>query len=468
MNAAATPAIGNVTNDMMCYAGRVISCPTQKGGVGLARSLKLVDIGPLRSSRSFRLLWTGQLMSSLGSQLTVVAVPFQVYQLTRSSLMVGLVSLGQLVPLVLCSLLGGSFADAFDRRRILLRTQFILGLCSAGLAVNAFVSESSLSAIFVLSALSAGISGFDSPARRAAITGMVDRQQLTAAFALNQIMANTTSLIGPATAGVIIAFAGLQTAFLIDAVTFALSMAAVLRLPPLPTLNPTKVGFASISQGLQYVRSNPVVQATFLADLSAMAFGTPRALFPALGIGFFHGGPTTVGLLYAAPGAGAFIAAATSGWVASVRRQGAAVICAVSVWGAAIVAFGLVPWLPAALLLLATAGAADVVSAVFRSTIVQLSAPDNLRGRLAAIHVAVVTGGPRIGDARAGAMASIGGTQFSLVSGGIACLLGTAALMKYRPQLASWTLDDAVDEAVDDAVLRVPVPQVLDDEESAT
>lgn len=433
---------------------------TETPGRRRAMRTFLIDIAPLRGSRDFRLLWGGQLVSQVGTQMTSVAVPIEVYRMTGSSLYVGLISVAQLVPLLACSLLGGSLADARDRRRIMLGTQVLLAASSLGLAVNALLPHPALWALFALSAVAAGISGFDGSARRAAITSVVRRERLTAAFALNQSLTQAASLVGPAVAGVVIAAVGVQAAYITDTVSFVVALAAVLGMAPLPVANPVRVGFASVAAGFTYLRGNRPVQAAFLIDLNAMAFGMPRALFPGLGLGFFGGSAATVGLLYAAPGLGASVATMTSGWVSSVRRPGRAVYWAVAAWGASITLFGLVPWLPLALVMLAVAGGADVVSAVFRGALVQLAVPDHLRGRLSAFNMAVVSGGPRLGDTRAGVVAAAAGTEVSVVSGGLLCLAGTLLLARIRPEMARWTLDDAVrderdeEEAADQALAQ--------------
>jgi MFS family permease len=200
-----------------------------------------------------------------------------------------------------------------------------------------------------------------------------------------------------------------------------------------------------VKEGLHYLRGQRAVQGTFLIDINAMVFGMPRALFPQLGTELYGGGAGTVGLLYAAPAAGAFIGAVTTGWVGGVRRPGRAVLIAVTGWGAAIAAFGLTSWLPLGLLFLAIAGAADVISAVFRGTILQLQVPDRLRGRLNAINIAVVTGGPRLGDLEAGVVATLTTAQFSVVSGGLACLAGVGYLARRRPELGRWRAPDNLD-----------------------
>lgn len=403
----------------------------------------LVDVAPLRESRQFRLLFTGELISYLGTQLTAVAAPFQVFVLTRSSLAVGLLGLAQLVPLIAGSLWGGALADAHDRRRVLLVAQVLLGLTSLGLALNASLDSPSLVAIYVLTALHAGFSGLDSPARAAAIPSLVRAEQLTSALALNQLLWQVGAVVGPAIAGLLIARVGLGFTYVLDVVSFAVAFGAVaLMRPVLPRGGGTRAGRGALLEGLRFLRRARIIQAAELIDLNAMVFGAPRALFPALGTTVFGGGAAAVGLLYAAPGAGAALGAASSGWANRVERQGRAVIIAVVVWGLAIAAFGLSPWFWLALVLLAVAGAADVVSAVFRNTILQLSTPDRLRGRISAVHIAVVTGGPRLGDVESGAVAALTSPQFSVVSGGVVCMAGAGVVSRLYPELRRWLRRD--------------------------
>ncbi|HEY7068671.1 MAG TPA: MFS transporter, partial [Acidimicrobiales bacterium] len=222
----------------------------------------------------------------------------------------------------------------------------------------------------------------------------------------------------------------------------------VLMLPMVPAGGGTRASVFSVREGLRYLREQKAVQGAFLIDINAMVFGMPRALFPQLGTELYGGGAGTVGLLYAAPGIGALVGALTTGWVGHVRRPGRAVIAAVIVWGLAIAGFGLVTILPLGLAFLVVAGWADVLSAVFRGTILQLQVPDRLRGRLFAINIAVVTGGPRVGDAEAGAVAALTSAQFSVVSGGLACVLGVFAIARWRPQLARWRPPPAEDDEV--------------------
>jgi MFS family permease len=378
-------------------------------------------------------------VSFFGRQLTLVASSLQIFLLTHSSLQVGLLSLAQLGPIIVCSFLGGTLADAIDRRKVLIVATVLMAITSAGLAINATLSSPLIWPIYICTALSAGLSAIDAPTRSAVVPSLVRRDQIPAAAALNQTGYQFGSVGGPAFAGVVIATVSLSAAYWIDVVTFGVALMTLLLLPPLlPEGGGTKAGFGSIKEGLRYVRGERAIQGVFLIDINAMVFGMPRALFPQLGTELYHGGAGTVGLLYAAPAAGAFVGAVTTGWVTRVRRQGAAVLWAVAVWGLAIALFGVAAWLPLGLFLLAVAGAADVISAVFRGTILQLHVPDRLRGRLQALNIAVVTGGPRVGDLEAGAVATATNAQVSVVSGGIACVVGVALLANLVPELAGW------------------------------
>lgn len=445
--------------DRLTHKGRfVVIDPTDRER-SLRRSRRwtagiLVDITPLRRYPKFRLLWFGYLVTTLGNQMTVVAVPFEVFRLTRSSLDVGLVSLAQLIPLVAGSAVGGAIADAVDRRKLLLVTQVSLAACSAGLAVDAMQAHPQVWPLFAVSALAAGIQAVDQPTRTAALVALVDRDEYVSANALWQLLQQVGVVVGPAVGGVLIARLGVSTVFWVDVATFTASLATVAALGPVvPQGGGTRFGLASIVEGLAFLKGKQELQGTFVADLVAMIFGMPRALFPAIGLVRLHGGAGTVGLLYAAPGAGALIGALLTGWVAKVARQGRAVIISIVVWGAAITAFGFAPWLEFSVPLLAVAGAADVVSAVFRSTMMQRRTPDALRGRISAVHSAVVTSGPRIGDVEAGAVAALAGTEFSVVSGGLICLIGIGLVRWLMPRFATYTDDPLYDpvEAIGEA-----------------
>lgn len=388
---------------------------------------------PLRESRDLRVLLGGQLVSLLGTQLTAVAVPYQVYRLTHSSLDVGLVSLAQLIPLLICSLYGGTVIDAADRRRLLLRVEALMACCSAGLALNTDLGAR-IWPLFVLPAASAGLTAFDNPTRNAIIPRLVPPRQFATASAMFQVLTQFGSVVGPALGGILLAGAGINYVYWIDAASFTVAVAAAWAISPQPSAeHAPRPGLRSIAEGFRFIRGRQSIQGAYLIDINAMVFGMPRALFPAMAAHVFGGGASTVGFLYAAPGVGALAGALTTGWVSHVRRQGLTVIVAVIVWGAAIVAFGVTGSLPLALLFLAVAGWADVISAVLRNTIIQLSVPDRLQGRLAAIQIGVVAGGPRLGDLESGAVATAFGNEASIVSGGLLCIAGALALSRLLP-----------------------------------
>jgi MFS family permease len=398
----------------------------------------VLDLTPLRISRDFRLLWFGELVSHTGRMITLVALPYQVYEVTRSALAVGLIGLVQLVPLVLFSLVGGAVADAMDRRRLLLLSQTGSMAATLLLVGGAMVDRPALWFLYLAAGLSSAASAFDAPTRSAAIPNLVPKDRLASAIALNQLLFQVNDVAGPAIAGLIIARFGLVWAYAIDAVTFLAAIAALLAMHPMPSEHegPRPQIFRAVREGFAYLKGRRVLRSTFLVDLNAMVFGMPRALFPVLAREAFRVGPAGLGLLYAAPAAGALLGALFTGWVRHVRHQGRAVLWAVAAWGAAIIGFGFSTatfWL--ALVFLAVAGGADVISAIFRSTILQSSVPDSLRGRLSSIHIMVVVGGPRLGDLEAGVVAQLTSPVFSVVSGGVACLVGVAVLALIVPQL---------------------------------
>jgi MFS family permease len=394
----------------------------------------LIDLGPLRERRGFRLLFAGTLVEVFGSQFTAVAVPFQVYALTRSSFQVGLVSLAQLIPLIIGALIGGAVGDAVDRRRILVMTSLLLALTSGGLAVNALLADPSVLAIYLVSAVAAGLGGMLSTASYAAVPALVDPRQLVPAYASMQVVDQVGLVVAPALAGLLIGTVHLRWVFGLAGLIYLLTAVTMLPIPAIPPVQgATRPGIGSIVEGLRYLRGRQVLQGAYLIDINAMVFGMPRALFPALASTVFRGGASTLGYLYAAPAAGALAGALTTGWLERIRRQGWAVIAAVCVWGAAIVAFALVHVLWAALILLAVAGWADVISAVLRSTILQSSVPEEFRSRISSVQIAVVEGGPRLGDLESGAVASLVSTEFSIITGGLACIAGAALLTGLLP-----------------------------------
>jgi MFS family permease len=396
----------------------------------------VVDITPLRRYRHFRRLWAGQVVSGMGSQLTLVAVSFQAYSLTHSTLVVGLIGLAQLFPLLAGALWGGTLADAVDRKKVLVLTQVAMATSVGGLVVNASLAHPAVWPLFVCSGAGAGFQGVDWPSRRAALPMLVGEHDVTAAIALQTSIQQLALVAGPALAGVLIATIGLGAVYGIDVASYAVALLAALLLPALvPSGGGTPMGLRSMGEGFRHLRGQKLLSATYWIDLNAMIFGMPRAVFPALGAGLFGGGAGVVGLLYAAPGAGSLIGSLFTGWCSRVRHQGRAIAACVTVWGVTIALFGIIPVLWIGLTLLALAGAADVVSAVFRQAVQQRTVPEHLQGRLSGTFFAVVAGGPRLGDVEAGLAAAIGGPQFAVWSGGLACVVGVGVLLWRVPEL---------------------------------
>ena len=397
-----------------------------------------LDTTPLRRDRDYRWLWSGQVVNGIGNQITRIALPYQVYVLTGSTLAIAALTFFQLVPILLFALGGGSLADVMDRRRLLMATQAGMAACSLALVLLALTGDPPILALFVVAFFAAGLSAVDQPARSSSIPRLVPAERLSSAIALNQLNFQMASIVGPAIGGILIATVGLAGAYAVDLVTFLASFVALLAIRPLPPLGAvTRPGLAAIREGLAFTRRHRAILGSFVIDLNAMIFGMPTSLFPVLALDVFGTGPAGFGLMAAAPAAGAFVGALFSGWVKAVVRIGRAILIAVAVWGLAITAFGLVTVsFPLALLCLAIAGAADVFSAVFRSTLVQLDTPDEIRGRVMSIHILVVTSGPRLGDIEAAVVASLTTPQFAVVSGGILCVAGVGVVARRFPELA--------------------------------
>ena len=395
----------------------------------------MVDLAPLRASRDFRLLFSGQLVSMLGSQITIVAVAYQVYHLSgRSTFQVGAISLVSLPFLIAGSLYGGTVGDVVDKRTLLAWSALGLSALSGLLALNADLTHPSLVALYVLTALSAGLAGFAHPARSAAIPRLVSTDKLIAAYSLNQTTIQLATVVGPALGG-LLAAVSLPVAYGADAVSFLAIFVATLAMSPLPALGGARrPGLGAIREGFAYLRGRQVVQGVYLLDLNAMILGMPSSLFPAFATERFHAGAFVIGLLYAAPGVGGLVGAFTTGWVEHIRRGGRAVVVAVIVCGLAIAAFGVATTLWLALALLAIAGWADVISAVLRNAILQRSIDETYRTRLSSIQMAVVTGGPRLGNFEAGAVAAVTTPTFSAVSGGLGCVIGALLIAWRLPQ----------------------------------
>lgn len=406
----------------------------------LARLL-LPDTAPLRESPAFRLLWIGQLISLSGSQLRLIALPYQLFLLTGSSFAVGLLGVFQAVPLLLLSLFGGVIADAVDRRRLLLITQIGLGCVSLVLAITTQLESVTVPVLYLLTAVGACFSALDNPTRASLAPTLVDRRLIRAAMALNQTVFQFAIVFGSVVAGIVIARFGLAGAYALDVVSFVLAFVAVwlMRTPPRERTERQPV-LGALVEGVRYLRATRILLATMSLDFLATFFGSPRALFPYYAERVFHVGPEGLGLLYASMGAGAFIAAVASGWTAGVRRQGLTICVAVAIWGAAIASFGVLDEAAfgLALVLLAVAAAADTVSSIFRHTILQTVVPDALRGRLSAINIMFVLGGPQLGQFESGVVAAAWSPVASVVSGGVACIASVFAVAAWIPEVARY------------------------------
>jgi MFS family permease len=405
----------------------------------------VADTRPLRVSAEFRRLWLGGTVANLGQQMATVAVAIQVFDITGSSLAVGLLGAFGLVPLVVFGLYGGAIADAFDRRRVLLVASFGMFACSLVLAAQAIADLRQVWVLYAVVAVQSGFFAVTNPARQAIIPHLIGADLLPAANALQQVTWNLGFTVGPLLAGALIATTGgVTTPYLIDVITYSAVLYAVWRLHPVPPEphdgeEERRTGWAAVAEGLAFLRDKKNLLMTFLIDLNAMIFGMPRALFPAIAGSFYGGGAAVVGALAAAPAVGALFGAVFSGGLGRVRWQGRAVTIAVVVWGAAIALFGFTSVLWIGLVLLAVAGAADMVSAVFRSTILQVATPDALRGRLQGVFIVVVAGGPRLGDVESGGVAALFGERVSVISGGLLCIAGALLLLARYPRF--WRYD---------------------------
>lgn len=414
----------------------------------LARAV-VADVTPLRVSPAYRRLWFGLTVSNLGQQMAAVAVAIQVYAITGSSLAVGLIGAFGLVPLIVFGLYGGAIADVVDRRLLMLWSSLGQAAMSVVLLVQALLGVRSVWLLYLVIAVQAACFAVNNPARAATIPRLVGPELLPAANALQQVTWSLGFTVGPLLGGVLVASVGLQAAYAIDVLAFGAALYGVARLPSVPPEGgeERRAGLASVMEGLRFLRVRQVLLMTFVVDLIAMVFGMPRALFPAVAEDFYGGGAAVVGALTAAPALGALVGAAFSGGLGRVRRQGLAVLWAITVWGVAIALFGLSRTLWVGLALLAVAGLADMVSAVFRTTILQVATPDALRGRLQGVFIVVVAGGPRLGDVESGAVAALTNETVSIVSGGLLCLLGVALVAALVPAFRRYDAVAAAREA---------------------
>jgi MFS family permease len=396
-----------------------------------------VDAGLLRRRREYRLLVAGQAISDLGSMITLVAIPVQTFHITGSSVAVGLLGVAEFLPILVLALVGGALADAFDRRRLVMLAETGALVVVGGLVANALLPEPQLWVLYVAAALIAACTAIRRPPLDALMPRLVEREELKSASALQWAVHNVAQMAGPAIGGVLIATAGAAVTYTADLVTFAVSLVALaaMRTPPPPERQ--ALGLRAIGEGLRYAGSRQELIGTYVIDINAMFFGMPMALFPALAERY--GGGAVVGLLYAAPSAGAVVATLSSGWSRRVHHHGRAVVLAAAAWGVAIAGFGLAAELWLALLCLAAAGGFDAVSGIFRATIWNETIPDRLRGRLAGVEMISWSSGPLLGNAEAGFASALVGLRASVVAGGVMCLLGSVALAAALPRL--WGYD---------------------------
>src|SRR3954451_3903412 len=414
-----------------------------------------VDLSVLRESRNLRLLLTGDLFSGLGTQATLVAIPYQVFTVTHSAALVGLLGIVELVPIIIGSLFGGAIADRIERRQLLFAAQTAILLSATALAVVTLTTTPHVVVIYAFAALLAGGASVDSVARSAIVPALAG-DRLRAALSLTYGLHTSAAVVGPALGGLMIAAFGVGAAYAAQAGGFVVLLIVTTMLPKLPPAasdveHPPIL--ESIAEGMRFVRRNHALMGSFAMDLMAMTFGMPRALFAVLALTVYDAGASGTGLLYASVSAGATIAALTTGWVEQARWLGRIVIGAVLVWGLAIAAAGFMPSIWPAAALLAVAGAADSVSAVCRSIINQSVTPEHLRGRMSAIFMLVVTSGPRLGDLESGIAASLTTAGIAVASGGLACVAGVFVIIALFPALARF---DGSHADRDDAVVPAP------------
>lgn len=384
------------------------------------RRLRL-DVTPLRASRDFRLLVGSGVITMIGGFVTMIAVPVQVKQLTGSYVAVGFVGAAEFVPMLACSLYGGALADALDRRRVVLGSEAGMLACVGGLTANALAPSPRLWLVYLLAGMLAAFDSLQRPSIEGLVPRYVPHDLLPAAAAVSTLRWNVGAILGPTVGGVIVATAGVSTAYLVDIGTFGLSLLVLVRLSPAPAArDAARAGLASIAAGLRYAAGRRDLAGTYLVDVAAMILAMPTALFPFLAARTHTA--WALGALYSSAAVGSMLAALVSGWTTRVHRQGLGVILAATAWGVAITCAGLTATLPIVVACLVVAGAADMVSGIFRTTMWNQSIPDDLRGRLSGIELLSYASGPMLGNARAGVAGQLGGPRFALSSGGLMCV----------------------------------------------
>src|SRR6266480_785724 len=397
-------------------------------------------LGPWRvlRNRNYSLLFWGELISSAGTQMQVVAVVWQVYLLTHSAIALGLIGLVQAIPRLIFSLVGGVFADVFDRRKLLLIIEITLAATSAALALCTIFNVINMFIIYSVVLVAASVSAFEFPTRQAVIPTLVPREQMPDAMSLSMVMMQLTFVIGPTLGGFIIAWLGVANTYWIDVISYFVVLCSLLLMviPQIPVEKRAKAGMGALIEGIHFLRAHPIILAVLSLDFFATFFGSPRALLPVYASDILHIGPQGLGLLLAATPIGAVSLTPFTGRISRISRQGLGVVLAIICWGICIIAFGFSPgplWL--SVLFLAGSGAADMVSMILRGLVIQLTTPDEFRGRISAVNAMFVIGGPMLGQFESGVVAGVVSPQFSVVSGGVACILATVAIAACVPGL---------------------------------
>ena len=411
-----------------------------------------VDVAPLRASRDFRYLYAATGIGQLGSAFTTVAVPFQLYDLTGSTLAIGLFGAVTFVPLLVLNIVGGAIADKVERRRWIVGCQLLGLVGTTGLALNSLLDQPNVPLIYLLGAIDICAFALGAPAQRASVIRTVGRDQVASAMALKAVSGSVAHVAGPAIAGVLLATSGPSWTYLVDASTFVIA-----RMRP---LHPEIVGghptFGLVVDGLRHLRRQPVLLGSFASDLNAMIFGLPVALFPAVAATRFPHDPAVLGLLYSAPFVGSLVASGASGWSRRITRHGRVVVVSIVVWGLAMTAFGMVDGLVLTLGALVVGGAADMTSGISRQAILQVASPPTLVGRMEGVGMAVWTGGPRLGELESGAVAAVTSVEFAIVSGGVACVVIMVGLAKALPEFTRYTVP--LDRGPEPTPAPAPVP----------
>lgn len=389
-------------------------------------------------NRDYALLFSGQLISAAGTQISVVVVAWQVYVLTHSAVALGLIGLVQAIPRLLFSLVGGVFADVFDRRQLLLVVNLLLAAMSVVLAVTTLAGVINVVVIYAVVLVSATVSSFEFPTRQAIIPTLVPREQMADALSISTVMMQLTFIVGSTAGGFVIAALGIANSYWLDVASYfvVIGALAVMYVPKVPAEARARAGVAALLDGLRFLRAHPIILAVLSLDFCATFFGSPRALLPVYAGSILHVGAQGLGILLAATSIGAVALTPLTSRINRVQRQGAGVVLAVCAWGICIIAFGFSTgplWLSA--LFLAAAGAADMVSMILRNLVVQLTTPDEFRGRISSVNAMFVIGGPMLGQFESGLVAGITTPVISVVSGGVVCILATLAVAASVPAL---------------------------------